>query len=85
VNRPETAATRSRDLIAWLLHLMVYSALLLGYFLFVLRYLAGWFFGLFQHHRIEYAFFGILLMIVQAVALETVSAFILGFFHRGEK
>jgi Kef-type K+ transport system membrane component KefB len=85
MKKPGTAASRSRDLIAWLLHLTVYSALLLGYFLLVLRYLASWFLRLFQHHRVEYAFFGIALMIVQAVALETVSAFILRFFHREEK
>jgi len=85
MDKPGTAASRSRDLIAWLLHLTVYSVLLLGYFLLVLRYLASWFLQLFQHHRVEYAFFGIVLMIVQAVALETISAFILRFFHRDEK
>ncbi len=85
MDKPGTAASRSRDLIAWLLHLTVYSALLLGYFLLVLRYLAGWFFELFQHHRVEYAFFGIVLMIVQAVALESISALILRFFHAGNK
>ena len=83
--KPGTAASRSRDLIAWMLHLTVYSVLLLGYFLLVLRYLAGWFLHLFQQHRVEYAFFGIVLMIVQAVALETISTFILRLFHRGDK
>ena len=83
--KPGTAASRSRDLIAWMLHLTIYSVLLLAYFLLVLRYLAGWFYGLFQHHRAEYAIFGIVLMIVQAVALETISAFILRLFHLGDK
>jgi Kef-type K+ transport system membrane component KefB len=78
-------AARSRDLIAWMLHLTVYTVLLLAYFLLVLRYLAAWFLGLFQHHRVEYALFGIILMIVQAVALETVSGFILRLFHLGDK
>jgi hypothetical protein len=78
-------AARSRDLIAWMLHLTIYSALLLVYFLLVLQYLATWFLGLFQHHRVEYAFFGIILMIVQAVVLETISGFILRLFHLGDK
>jgi Kef-type K+ transport system membrane component KefB len=78
-------AARSRDLVAWMLHLTIYSALLLVYFLLVLRYLATWFLGLFQHHRAEYALFGIILMIVQAVVLETISGFILRLFHLGDK
>jgi hypothetical protein len=85
MTKPGSAASRSRDLIAWLLHLTIYSVLLLAYFLFVLRFMAGWFYGLFQHHRAEYAIFGIALMIVQAVALETISAVILRFFHLGSK
>jgi hypothetical protein len=80
-----TAASRSRDLIAWMLHLTVYSVLLLAYFLVVLRYLAGWFYHLFQQHRAEYALAGIALMIVQAVVLEAISAFILRLFHLGDK
>jgi Kef-type K+ transport system membrane component KefB len=83
---PESGkAARSRDLIAWMLHLTVYSVLLLAYFLFVLRYLATWFLGLFEHHRVEYALFGIVLMIVQAVALETISGLILRLFQLGDK
>ena len=78
-------AARTRDLVAWMLHLTVYSVLLLVYFLLVLRYLATWFLGLFLHHRFEYAVFGIVLMIVQAVVLETISGFILRLFHLGDK
>lgn len=80
-----TAASRSRDLIAWILHLTVYSVLLLAYFFIVLRYLAGWFLHLFQQHRAEYAFAGIVLMIIQAVMLETISAGILRLFHLRDK
>lgn len=81
----ESAATRSRDLVAWLLHLTIYGVLLLLYLWFVLSKLARWFYHLFLHHRAEYALFGILLMIVQAVALETISAFILRAFHREKR
>ncbi len=78
-------AARTRDLVAWMLHLTVYSVLLLVYFLLVLRYLAAWFLGLFLHHRFEYAVFGIVLMIVQAVVLETISGFILRLFRLGAR
>jgi hypothetical protein len=74
-----------RDVVAWALHLVLYSVLLLAYFLLVLRYLAAWFAGLFHHHRAEYAIFGILIMIVQAVALDSVSAFILRCFRIARK
>ncbi len=56
---PESGkSARSRGLIAWILHLTVCSVLLLFYFLLVLRHLSTWFQGLFQHDRVEYAFFG---------------------------
>jgi hypothetical protein len=69
-----------RDLVAWLLHVVVYGALLLTYFYFVLRYLSGWFTHLFHQHRFEYALAGIAVMIVQAVVLESISAVILRWF-----
>jgi hypothetical protein len=74
-----------RELLAWVLHLALYSVLLLAYFLLVLRYLSGWFAGLFHQHRAEYALFGIVAMVVQAVALDAVSAFILRCFHVARK
>jgi hypothetical protein len=74
-----------REILAWILHLALYSVLLLAYFLFVLRYLSGWFSTLFHHHRVEYATLGIAVMIVQAVALDAVSAFILRCFHVARK
>ena len=74
-----------RDVVAWVLHLVLYSVLLLGYFLLVLRYLAGWFSHMFHHHRAEYALVGIAVMIVQAVALESISALILRWFHIARK
>jgi hypothetical protein len=74
-----------RELLAWVLHLALYSVLLLAYFLLVLRYLSGWFAGLFHQHRVEYAFLGIVAMVVQAVVLDRVSAFILHCFHIARK
>lgn len=74
-----------RDVVAWVLHLALYSCLLFGYFLLVLRYLATWFADLFHQHRIEYAVVAIVVMIVQAVALESISALILRWFHIARK
>ena len=79
------ASSSPREVLAWALHLALYSVLLLGYFLFVLRYLSGWFAQLFHQHRVEYAFFGIVAMIVQAVALDSISGFILRCFRIGKK
>lgn len=67
------AADHARDLRSSVLHLAVYSVLLLSYFFLVLRFLADWLRELFQHHRVEYALVAIVLMIVQAAGLETVS------------
>ena len=74
-----------RELLAWVLHLALYSVLLLSYFLLVLRYLSGWFTDLFHYHRVEFAFFGIVAMVVQAVVLDAISAFILRCFHLAGK
>ena len=63
-------------------HLLIYSALLFTYFILVLRYLSGWLEGLFHDHRVEYAFAAILLMIVQAIGLESISHFILRLIRR---
>jgi cytochrome c biogenesis protein CcdA len=82
-----TAATRYRDLIAWMLHLTIYGLLLLLYLWLVLHFLAPakWFYQLFERHRAEYALIGIVLMVVQAVVLETISAFVLRLFHLRDK
>jgi hypothetical protein len=63
-------------------HLAVYSVLLTAYFFLVLRYLSGWLEGLFHDHRVGYAFAAILLMIVQAVGLESISHLILKLLRR---
>jgi hypothetical protein len=75
-------ARRARDGKFSLPHLLIYSALLFTYFVLVLRYLSGWLEGLFHDHRVGYAFAAILLMIVQAIGLESVSHFILRLLRR---
>jgi hypothetical protein len=71
------SANQVRDLKSSVLHLTLYSVLLLIYFLLVLRYWSGWLKDLFLQHRHEYAIVAILLMIVQAVGLEAISFSIL--------
>jgi hypothetical protein len=71
------SANQVRDLKSSVLHLTLYSVLLLVYFLLVLRYWSGWLKDLFLQHRQEYAIVAILLMIVQAVGLEAISFSIL--------
>jgi hypothetical protein len=70
-------SSQARDLKTFALHLTIYSGLLFLYFIFVLRFGAAWLKELFLQHRHEYALVAILLMIVQAVVLETVSFSIL--------
>ena len=75
-------AKRARDRKFSVPHLLIYCALLAAYFFLVLRFLSGWLEGLFHDHRIGYAFVAILLMIVQAVGLESVSHLILRLVRR---
>ena len=62
---------------AFLIELMVYAALVVGYFFLVLHLLGGALHDLAVHHRVVYAFTAILLIIGQAVFLEAVTTFLL--------
>jgi hypothetical protein len=62
---------------AFLIELVLYGALVVAYFLFVLHFLGGWLLGLEMHHRTAYAGLTIILIIGQAVALEGVTTFLL--------
>jgi hypothetical protein len=57
----------------------IYSVLVVAYFLFVLHFLGGWLKDLFDHHRWEYAFVALGLMLGQAVVLEMVTTLLLRF------
>ena len=61
---------------AFLVELIIYSILVVGYFLLVLHYLGGWLKDLFDHDRWLYAFACILLMLGQAVMLEVLTTFL---------
>ena len=71
--KTETAKT----LHAFLIELVVYAFLVVGYFFLVLHFLGDWLYQLEIHHRYTYAGVAILLIIGQAVVLESVTTFLL--------
>jgi hypothetical protein len=71
--KKQTATT----LRAFLVELVIYAALVVAYFFAVLHFLGGWLYQLETHHRYTYAGVAILLIIGQAVVLESVTTFLL--------
>ena len=71
--KKETAKT----LRAFALELLIYGILVTGYFFLVLHLLADWLYGLEIHHRYTYATVAILLVIGQAVLLESLTTFLI--------
>jgi hypothetical protein len=62
---------------AFLIELAVYAILVVAYFFLVLHFLGGWLHQLETHHLYTYAGVAILLIIGQAVVLESVTTFLL--------
>ena len=71
--RKDTANT----LRAFLIELVVYAILVTAYFFFVLHFLGGWLHQMESSHRYFYAFLTILLIVGQAVVLESLTTFLL--------
>ena len=71
--KKETAKT----LRAFLIELAIYAVLVVGYFFLVLHFLGGGLHWLATHHRYGYAGAAILLIIGQAVVLESVTTLLL--------
>jgi hypothetical protein len=71
--KKETATT----LRAFLIELAIYAVLVTAYFFLVLHFLGGWLYQLETHHRYTYAGVAILLIIGQAVVLESLTTFLL--------
>ena len=67
----------ARTLRAFLIELVVYAFLVVGYFFLVLHFLGDWLYQLEIHHRYTYAGVALLLIIGQAVVLESVTTFLL--------
>ena len=66
-----------KTLRAFLIELALYAALVIAYFFLVLHFLGGWLHQLEATHRYTYAGVAILLIIGQAVLLESVTTLLL--------
>ena len=62
---------------AFAIELTVYAVLVVAYFFLVLHFLGGWLLQLEVHHRYTYAGIAIVLIIGQAVLLESVTTLLL--------
>jgi hypothetical protein len=67
----------ARTLRAFAIELAIYAVLVTGYFFLVLHLLGGWLYELEVHHRYTYAGIAILLIIGQAVVLESLTTFLI--------
>jgi hypothetical protein len=64
------------------LELAVYSALIVGYLLLVLRTLDRPLAVMYGRHRVTYAFTAILLILLQGIVLELLTKVLVGLFRR---
>lgn len=60
-----------------LIEMLIYSALIFGYYSLVLRYLGDWITAIFDSNLVHYAFMGLGLIFVQAVVLDLVTSFLM--------
>jgi len=60
-----------------LIEILIYSVLIFGYYLIVLRYLDDWLLSLFQSSLSFYSLIGIGMIIIQAVLLDFVTSFLM--------
>jgi hypothetical protein len=71
----------STTLRAFLIELAVYAVFVTAYFFLVLHYLSGWLQDLHLHHVKIYALMTIVLIIGQAVLLESITTWLLRFLR----
>ncbi|PZR72588.1 MAG: hypothetical protein DLM73_12950 [Chthoniobacterales bacterium] len=76
-------AEASGTLRAFLLELAVYAVFVTGYFFLVLHFLSGWLQDLHLHHVKTYALVAIVLIIGQAVVLESVTTWLFRLLRGG--
>ncbi|HZR06827.1 MAG TPA: hypothetical protein VFA61_13455 [Candidatus Udaeobacter sp.] len=62
---------------AFAIELAIYALLVVAYFFLVLHLLGAWLYGLEIHHRYTYAGLAILLVIGQAILLESLTTFLI--------
>jgi hypothetical protein len=72
-----------KTLTAFLIELVVYSGLVVGYFFAVLHFLADWLNNLEKTHIHIYAVVAIILIIGQAILLETVTTALMRLLQGG--
>ena len=60
-----------------LIELVIYSVLIFGYYILVLRVLDDWLMSIFQSNLTIYAIFGLGLIIIQAVFLDFVTSYLM--------
>ena len=60
-----------------LIEIIIYSALIFGYYLLVLRYLGDWLMSIFQSNLVLYAVTGLSLTVIQAAFLGMVTSFLM--------
>ena len=77
-----TKKEKTKTLRAFLVELAIYIVFVTVYFFLVLHFLASWLQDLHLHHVKLYALMAILLIIGQAVLLETVTTWLLRFLRR---
>jgi hypothetical protein len=80
---PRSKTEVRQTLRAFALELVIYAALVTGYFFAVLHFLGGWLVRLETQHIRVYAVVAILLIIGQAVFLEWVTTSLLRFLRGG--
>jgi hypothetical protein len=78
-----TKKEKTSTLRAFLVELAVYAVFVTGYFFLVLHYLSGWLQGLHLHHVKTYASVAIVLIIGQAVVLESVTTSLMRLLRGG--
>ncbi len=64
-----------------LIEIIIYSALIFGYYMLVLRFLDDWLLSLFQSGLVLYSFVGLGLIIIQAVLLDFVTSFLMKYIN----
>jgi len=60
-----------------MIEISIYSILIFGYYLIVLRWLDEWLLAIFQSNLVVYAVTGLGLIIIQAVLLDFVTSFLM--------
>ena len=78
-----TTKEKVNTLRAFLVELAVYAVFVTGYFFLVLHYLSGWLQEMHLHHVKLYALTTIVLIIGQAVLLESVTTWLLRLLRGG--